>query len=45
MDNVRKDVRWLTGEGPSGIESRHSFTSGAIKAAHWIKGESLSVLG
>lgn len=45
MDNVRKDVRWLTGEGPSGIESRHSFTSGAIKAAHWIKGESLLVLG
>lgn len=38
MDNVRKDVRWLTGEGPSGIESRHSFTSGAVKAAHWIKG-------
>lgn len=40
MDNVRKDVRWLTGEGPSGIESRHSFTAGAIKAAHWIKGRS-----
>jgi hypothetical protein len=40
MDSIRRDVRWLTGEGPSGIESRHSFTSGAIKAAHWIKGES-----
>jgi hypothetical protein len=40
MDSVRRDVRWLTGEGPSGIESRHSFTAGAIKAAHWIKGES-----
>jgi hypothetical protein len=40
MDNIRRDVRWLTGEGPSGIESRHSFTAGAIKAAHWIKGTS-----
>jgi hypothetical protein len=38
MDSIRRDVRWLTGEGPSGIESRHSFTAGAIKAAHWIKG-------
>jgi hypothetical protein len=40
MDSIRRDVRWLTGEGPSGIESRHSFTAGAIKAAHWIKGKS-----
>lgn len=39
MNDIRKDVRWLTGEGPSGIESRHSFTAGAVKAAHWIKGE------
>lgn len=39
MNDIRKDVRWLTGEGPSGIESRHSFTAGAIKAAHWIQGE------
>lgn len=38
MNNIRKDVRWLTGEGPSGIESRHSFTAGAIKASNWIKG-------
>jgi len=38
MDSIRRDVRYLTGEGPSGIESRHSFTAGAIKAAHWIKG-------
>ena len=44
MDNIRRDVRWLTGEGPSGIESRHSFTAGAIKAAHWIKGPSLTYL-
>jgi hypothetical protein len=41
MDSIRRDVRWLTGEGPSGIESRHSFTAGAIKAAHWIKGMSI----
>jgi len=40
MDDIRRNVRWLTGEGPSGIESRHSFTAGAIKAAHWIKGMS-----
>lgn len=38
MDKIRRDVRWLTGEAPSGIESRHSFTPGAIKAANWIKG-------
>lgn len=44
MDSIRRDVRWLTGEGPSGIESRHSFTAGAIKAAHWIKGRSNSPL-
>jgi len=44
MDSIRRDVRWLTGEGPSGIESRHSFTAGAIKAAHWIKGRSISLL-
>ena len=42
MDDIRRNVRWLTGEGPSGIESRHSFTAGAIKAAHWIKGMSLT---
>lgn len=38
VDELRRDIRWLTGEGPSGIESRHSFTEGAIKAAHYIKG-------
>jgi hypothetical protein len=38
LDIVRRNVRWLTGEAPSGIESRHSFTSGAVKAAHHIKG-------
>jgi hypothetical protein len=39
LDDIRRNVRWLTGEAPSGIESRHSFTEGAIKAAHWIKGK------
>ncbi|WVQ80769.1 hypothetical protein IAT38_002874 [Cryptococcus sp. DSM 104549] len=37
LNQIRRDVRWLTGEAPSGIESRHSFTEGAVKAAHWIK--------
>ncbi|WWC62168.1 uncharacterized protein I303_104761 [Kwoniella dejecticola CBS 10117] len=37
LNQIRRDVRYLTGEAPSGIESRHSFTPGAIKAAHWIK--------
>ncbi|KAK8864416.1 hypothetical protein IAR55_001664 [Kwoniella newhampshirensis] len=37
LNHIRRDVRWLTGEAPSGIESRHSFTDGAIKAARWIK--------
>jgi hypothetical protein len=40
FDEVRRSIRWLSGEGPSGIESRHSFTPGALKAAHWIKGGS-----
>jgi hypothetical protein len=39
-DQLRRDIRWLTGEGPSGIESRHSFTEGAVRAAHYIKRES-----
>lgn len=39
-DQVRRNVRWLTGEAPSGIVSRHSFTEGAIKAGHWLKGAS-----
>ena len=37
-DQLRRDIRWLTGEAPSGWESRHSFTQGARDAAHWIKG-------
>ena len=41
MGQVRRNVRWLTGEAPSGITSRHSFTPGAIKAGKWIAGESV----
>lgn len=39
-DEIRRNVRWLTGEAPSGIETRHSFSSGAKRAAEWIKGVS-----
>lgn len=39
LDQIRRDVRWLTGEAPSGIKSRHSFTSGAVKTAQWISCE------
>ena len=38
-NDLRRDIRWLTGEAPSGFESRHSFTQSSINAAHWIKGE------
>ncbi|WVO16189.1 hypothetical protein L204_103860 [Cryptococcus depauperatus] len=37
LNRIRRDVRWITGEAPSGIVSRHSFTPSAVKAAHWIK--------
>ena len=40
LDDIRRNVRWLTGEAPSGFQSRHSFTDGAVKAAHWIKSTS-----
>jgi hypothetical protein len=43
LDDLRRNVRYLTGEGPSGIESRHSFTPGALVAATWIKGRSGSL--
>ncbi|KIR40601.1 aminopeptidase [Cryptococcus deuterogattii 99/473] len=39
LDQIRRDVRWLTGEAPSGIKSRHSFTSGAVKTAQWISSQ------
>jgi hypothetical protein len=38
LPQVRNDIRFLTGEdGKSGIESRHSFSSGALIAAEWLK--------
>ena len=38
LPQVRNDIRFLTGEdGKSGIESRHSFSSGARIAAEWLK--------
>ncbi|KAF7775732.1 hypothetical protein Agabi119p4_4125 [Agaricus bisporus var. burnettii] len=38
IEQMKSDVRFLTGEDDeSGIESRHSFTSGARVAAEWIK--------
>ena len=38
LPQIRNDIRYLTGEdGKSGIESRHSFSSGAGIAAEWLK--------
>ncbi|KAG8872802.1 hypothetical protein FRB97_007347 [Tulasnella sp. 331] len=37
--DMKKDIRYLTGESDSGILSRHSFSSGAMLAADWIQGE------
>ncbi|RXK34926.1 hypothetical protein M231_07831 [Tremella mesenterica] len=37
LNAVRRNVRWLTGEAPSGWKSRHAFTQGAHEAAKWIK--------
>ncbi|KAI0063689.1 Zn-dependent exopeptidase [Artomyces pyxidatus] len=35
---IHNDIRWLTGEDDkSGIESRHSFSDGALTAAGWLK--------
>ncbi|KAF8961091.1 Zn-dependent exopeptidase [Flammula alnicola] len=35
---IKNDIRFLTGEDEkSGIISRHSFSTGAITAAHWLK--------
>ncbi|KAI0302649.1 hypothetical protein BC826DRAFT_1089747 [Russula brevipes] len=35
---LRNDIRFLTGEyGKSGIESRHSFSTGAGVAAEWLR--------
>lgn len=38
IPQMRKDVRYLTGEDPaSGILSRHAFSSGALQAAAWLQ--------
>ncbi|KAF9006630.1 Zn-dependent exopeptidase [Cyathus striatus] len=38
IPHMKNDIRFLTGEdGVSGIISRHSFSLGAITAAHWLK--------
>ncbi|KAH9176765.1 Zn-dependent exopeptidase [Lactarius sanguifluus] len=38
IPQIQNDIRFLTGEdGKSGIESRHSFSSGAGVAAEWLK--------
>jgi len=38
IPQIKNDIRFLTGEDPkSGIVSRHSFTTGAMTAAHWLK--------
>lgn len=38
LPQARNDIRFLTGEdGKSGIESRSSFSSGALVAAEWLR--------
>lgn len=38
LAQIKNDIRFLTGEDKqSGIESRHSFSSGALVAALWLK--------
>ncbi|KAH9837824.1 uncharacterized protein C8Q71DRAFT_563136 [Rhodofomes roseus] len=38
VPQLRKDVRYLSGEDPSsGILSRHAFSKGALQAAAWLK--------
>jgi len=38
ISQMKKDIRWLTGEDPkSPLVSRHSFSEGARTAAHWLK--------
>ena len=38
IPQIQKDIRFLTGEdGKSGIISRHSFSTGALTAANWLK--------
>jgi len=38
IPQIQNDIRFLTGEdGKSGIISRHSFSTGALTAANWLK--------
>lgn len=38
LAQARNDIRFLTGEdGKSGLKSRHSFSSGALVAAEWLR--------
>uniref|UniRef100_A0A8H8CL68 Peptide hydrolase n=1 Tax=Psilocybe cubensis TaxID=181762 RepID=A0A8H8CL68_PSICU len=38
ISQIKNDIRFLTGEDEkSGIVSRHSFSEGALTAAHWLK--------
>jgi len=38
IPQIKHDIRFLTGEDEkSGIISRHSFSEGALTAAHWLK--------
>jgi hypothetical protein len=38
VPQIQNDIRFLTGEDKlSGIISRHSFSPGALTAAHWLK--------
>ncbi|PPQ70447.1 hypothetical protein CVT26_013941 [Gymnopilus dilepis] len=38
VPQIKNDIRFLTGEDEkSGIISRHSFSEGALTAAHWLK--------
>ncbi|KAI9456500.1 Zn-dependent exopeptidase [Lactarius psammicola] len=38
LPQIQNDIRFLTGEdGKSEIESRHSFSTGAVVAAEWLK--------
>ncbi|KAF9455933.1 Zn-dependent exopeptidase [Collybia nuda] len=38
LAQMKKDIKFLTGEdGKSGIISRHSFSTGALTAASWLK--------
>ncbi|KDQ06328.1 hypothetical protein BOTBODRAFT_39668 [Botryobasidium botryosum FD-172 SS1] len=37
INQMKRDIRWLTGEDGEGPLSRHSFSRGALEAADWIQ--------